>query len=208
VQDPDLMDELHRREHLLQHRHDLIRREGLIGRVENIVQVAPVDVVDGHVGGVVVLKHLMHADDVGMHQPCQAFRLGQETVDETAQVALVLARPGAHQSRRAAAECVREAFLDHDGPVEAVLGQIGDPEAAGIEKALDGIVPAKKLGPGLQVIGKGIGIDPAKFGLELRTYLRRTLRHVTFLTGLVTHHIQRAARSRNAPLSLHKLSPR
>ena len=59
---------------------DLIRREGLIGRVQDVVQVFAVDVVDGHVGGVVVLEHLMHADDVGMHQPRQAFRLVHEAV--------------------------------------------------------------------------------------------------------------------------------
>ena len=46
--------------------------------VDDLLKVQPVDIVDGHVGGAVVFKDLMHGHDVGMHDLGQVACLAHE----------------------------------------------------------------------------------------------------------------------------------
>ena len=140
------------RNQLSRNRNDVIRGKGCATILDQIQKIWSIDVVDGHVGGFIVFKNLVHADDVGMLQHRQVARFIDKELYHRLQFGRMRPGPRPHQSGRAATEGVGKALLDDDCPIQAVLGQIGDPEPTIVEKLSDRILAVQKLGAGLKLV--------------------------------------------------------
>ena len=102
--------------------------------LDHLKQIKAVDIIDCHIGGAVILEHLMNGDDIGVHDLGKVVRFADEKLHHQPQVRLMGARTGGHRCLAAPTECVGKAFLDHDVPVQTVLGKIGDAKAAIVQK--------------------------------------------------------------------------
>ena len=140
VQHASLMEELHRAQALLQHFDDLVRHEGVIRGVQILPQIFAVGMVDCHVDGFIILKDLMHADDIRMDQICHLVRLSQEQANNGTVLILIGGGAGAHDGFAASADGVWKALLDHDRAVESVLGEIAYVEPAAVEEVDDRVL--------------------------------------------------------------------
>ncbi len=78
MQQPPPVDVPDGRNQLARDRHDLVGCQGALAFVDDLQQVVAPDMIHRHIGSIVVLEHLMHADDVRVRQQSQAPRLVQE----------------------------------------------------------------------------------------------------------------------------------
>ena len=119
-------------EQLAEHRLYFEWLEIDLGILEDIQHVLTFDKVEGHVGGVVVFKDLMHTDDVRMFEFSETTRLLNEQANNRFELRLVRARPRLNQQTTTPAKCAGEALFDDNLPIKAVTRHVGDAESASV----------------------------------------------------------------------------
>jgi hypothetical protein len=120
--------------------------------LDDVQQRFAVDEIHRHVGGVVVAEELVHADDVGMLKRGQRAGLLLEQFEDGGEFVLAARRAQPYRLPRPAAHGGGEAFLDDHAPPEAVAGQVGHSESAGIQIPFNHILTGTKLCAGGQFI--------------------------------------------------------
>ena len=108
---------------------------------DDLQQFAALNEIKRHIGGAIVLEHLMHADNVGMAQLCQTAGFLAEQRHDRLEIRLQAARPCLNHLVAAPTHRIGIAFLDHHLSVQTVQRKIGYAETARPQIAFDPVLP-------------------------------------------------------------------
>ncbi len=152
MQHAQLVDVLDRVENLDEVAFDKIRAQAVGIFLKNFQKIAALHVIQCHIGGVVFLEDLMHADDVRVVRLGKGHRFLTEQAHNGFQLILMSARARCHRRVLPAAEAARETLLDDNPASQTILCKISDAESARREEILDRILPEHQFRVRLQFV--------------------------------------------------------
>ena len=194
---------INRSEDLSQDLVDLGRGQSFTTIFQCLQKIETFDIIQRHIGGIIIFEYLMHTDDIRVLQFCQAFGLLDKQIDDRLEFGLMCARPCANPRIATPAQGIGETFLDHNPAIQGILCQIGDAKATTVQEFLDDILAMKKLCSRLQLINKVVFTTLLDNLVNL--FYRRN--HLAAPPGLLLNLIrqQSIAKANNCPKNLSEI---